>query len=119
LQHKFADYAATIVVTDTIIGQGIVEYKPPNLQLMTDLVNLVATAQYTLTKELIATSPDVHRKDVAYDLIVSATQEAFALAYRYPYWMSIAFGGISLILSFGLGDIRRFMLSDRVAAQQV
>ena len=86
---------------------------------MTDLVNLVGTAQYTTMKEIIATSPAVHRKDVAFDLILAAAQESFALGYRYPYWISIAFGGICLILSFGLGDIRKFLLTDRVAAAQV
>ena len=79
---------------------------------------LVGSAQYDQLKAYIKLNPLVEKKDQAFDLIIASSQEAFAKAYRYPYWMSIAFGGICLILSFGLGDIRRFLMTDRVAAAQ-
>jgi hypothetical protein len=40
---------------------------------------------------------------------MDALHEAFALAYRWPYWISIAFGGACIILSLFLKDIRDLM----------
>lgn len=48
-------------------------------------------------------------KPKAYDIIISITQEAFAEAYRWPYWISIAFGGACIILSLFLKDIRQHL----------
>jgi MFS family permease len=48
-------------------------------------------------------------KATAYDIIITITQEAFALAYRWPYWISIAFGGACFILSFFMRDIRQHL----------
>lgn len=80
----FEDYATDIVAVKTIVLQGIVSPKYPDL--IEGLVLLTANAQFTALRETIATDPRVMRKDVAEELIVSACQEAFALGYRYPYW---------------------------------
>lgn len=65
--------------------QGIVS--PANLDLVEGLTLLVSAARFDELRELVATDPRIMRKDVAYDLIVRSAQEAFALGYRYPYWM--------------------------------
>lgn len=31
------------------------------------------------------------------------------MAYRWPYWISIAFGGVCIICSFFMGDVRKHM----------
>ncbi|KAF9739472.1 trichothecene efflux pump, partial [Paraphaeosphaeria minitans] len=55
-------------------------------------------------------------KDVpgAYELVVYAGQLAYAEAYQYVYYVSIAFGGVSIIAACFLGDISKYM-DDHVA----
>lgn len=65
--------------------QGIVS--PAHLDLVEGLTLMVSQARFDELKALIASDERVMRKDVAFDLIVRAAQEAFALGYRFPYWM--------------------------------
>ena len=64
---------------------GIVS--PAHLDLVQGLTLLVGTARYDEMRAIIANDPRVMRKDVAFDMIVAAAQEAFALGYSFPYWM--------------------------------
>lgn len=107
VESKYLLYATPMVAVGGIIEQGIVS--PDNIPLVTELATLVGQFQFKELQELINTNPGVMRKDVAFDIIVRASQEAFALAYQYPYWISIAFGGTTCILAFFLKDIRKFM----------
>jgi hypothetical protein len=107
VESKYIAYATPMVAVDGIIKQGIVS--PENLDAVTVLVTYVGAFQFKELQEFIDDSPLVMRKDVAFDLIVRSSQEAFALAYQYPYWISIAFGGTTCILAFFLRDIRKFM----------
>lgn len=50
----------------------------------------------------------------AYELVVFAGQMAYAEAYKYVYYVSIAFGGVSIIAACFLGDISKYM-DDHVA----
>ena len=50
----------------------------------------------------------------AYDLVVLAGQMAYAEAYKYVYYVSMAFGGVSIIAAYFLGDISKYM-DDHVA----
>jgi len=59
------------------------------------------------------------KKNVAQELIVSAVQKAFALAYRWPYCMSIAFGGACFICSWFIGDVRKWLMDDKIAVEEV
>ena len=113
--HHFVAYAEEHVALETIVFGGIVS--GTNLEFITTLVTLVGTAQFDLLHQLVMTSPLILAADrqLAYDMIVKAGQESFAKAYRWPYWMSIAFGGSCFIMAFFLGDIKRF-LTDSVAA---
>lgn len=47
--------------------------------------------------------------DAAYNAVVAAGRIAFAEAYKWVYYCSIAFGGVSIIASCFLGDISKFM----------
>jgi hypothetical protein len=100
--RKFTEYGGTVVVVNGIVMNGIVS--SDNLPLIVHLVELVGNANFTELKEVIATTPLVLNKD-AYPVIISYVQKAFALAYRFPYWISIAFGSSCFILSFFVGDI--------------
>ena len=82
---------------------------PNDLETLTTLVILPAQAMFDQLREFIATSPRVLVKDGLYDTIVASVQEQFVVAYQYPYWMSIAFGGISILCCFALQDVRKFM----------
>lgn len=113
--RKFTEYGGSVVAVDGIVMNGIVA--PDNLTLIVHLVELVGNAKFTELKEVIATDPLVLRQD-AYPIIISYAQKAFALAYRFPYWISIAFGSLCFILSFFVGDIGG-LLTNNVAAERV
>lgn len=104
--HKFTSYATSQVAV-TIVEAGI-SYSPT---LITEMITLAASAQYDVLRELIQSSPSIPQavKPTAFDTILSATEHSMALAYRYPYWISIAFGGVCIIASFFLRDVRHFV----------
>lgn len=54
--------------------------------------------------------------DKAYAAIVHAGQEAYAESYPWVYYVSIAFGGVSIICSLFLGNIKKYM-TDHVAVR--
>lgn len=76
---------------------------------LVNLITLASNAQYVQLQELITSSPTVMNKDTAYNVIISAVQQAFGIAYQWPYWISIAFGGVCILCSLGLRDIRQHM----------
>lgn len=88
-----------------VLSNGI-SFDPTTIE---QLLTLAAQAMYGKLLDLIINSPNVSQKIFAFDVVIGAVQEAFALAYRWPYWMSIAFGGLCFLLSFGLKDIRQFL----------
>ena len=127
--RNFEHYATSIIATETLIYKGVVPYPVFDTHLTPEqrtayettiltIITLVGQARFAELKAFIKISPLVEKKDQALDIIVAGAQEAFAKAYRYPYWISIAFGGTCLILSFFLGDIKQFLLTDRIAAAQ-
>ncbi|RMZ89171.1 hypothetical protein DV736_g3598, partial [Chaetothyriales sp. CBS 134916] len=73
------------------------------------LISLGSNADYAALKDLIATSPTVAHKDTAYQTIINATTHTFAIAYQWPYWISIAFGGACIIVSLFLRNVTQFM----------
>jgi hypothetical protein len=50
----------------------------------------------------------------AHELVVAAGQIAYAQSYKYVYYVSIAFGAVSIIAACFLGDISKYM-DDHVA----
>jgi hypothetical protein len=52
--------------------------------------------------------------DVAWNAVVEAGKLAYAESYKYVYYVSIAFGGVSIIAACFLGDIEKYM-DDHVA----
>jgi hypothetical protein len=63
---------------------------------------------------LLKTIPGIKGNDTAYAMVVLAGQEAYAASYKYVYYTSIAFGGVSIVAACFLGDINPFM-DDHVA----
>lgn len=58
--------------------------------------------------------PGIANHPGGYELVVQAGQVAYAEAYKYVYYVSIAFGAVSIIAACFLGDISKYM-DDHVA----
>lgn len=112
---KIAIYAKNMVALKVIAGQAIINpLRADGVALITEVTNLAANAQWDRVREILATDPLVLNRN-GLGAIETAMREAFALAYRWPYWISIAFGGASFIASFFVGDIGS-LLDAHVAA---
>lgn len=64
--------------------------------------------------EQIQELPGISGNETLYQAVVRAGQVAFADAYKWVYLESIAFGGVSIVAAFFLGDISQYM-DDHVA----
>jgi hypothetical protein len=107
--HKVTIHLTEIVATKTLAYKGIVNpLTPEGLAVIAHITELMGNARFNEVKEILATSPQVLQRN-AFPVIMAASQEAFALAYRWPYWISIAFGGVCFILSFFVGNIRSLL----------
>lgn len=58
--------------------------------------------------------PGIAGNQAAYDAVVAAGQMAYAESYKWVYYVSIAFGGISILSACFLGNIAKYM-DDHVA----
>ncbi|TAQ90728.1 hypothetical protein B7494_g947 [Chlorociboria aeruginascens] len=83
---------------------------------ITNLTYITAAIDYTAVSllPLLDTIPGIAGNETAYNMVVLAGQEAYAASYKYVYYASIAFGGVSIIAACFLGDIRPYM-DDHVA----
>ena len=102
--HKFVPYATQIVGIEACAEQLLLL----NVTLVTELVTVAGNGQFKLLREM--TDQFQHTPN-AYNVIIGATQVAFAKAYAWVYYISIAFGGITFICSCFLGDIKKYMVS--------
>lgn len=62
----------------------------------------------------LQTIPGIAGNETAFAMVVLAGQEAYAFAYKYVYYTSIAFGAVSIVAACFLGDIHQYM-DDHVA----
>lgn len=89
---------------------------------MTTQLNITNTSYIAEAIELTGASlitdlrsiPGINGSDAAYDAVVAAGQVAFAESYKWVYYASIGFGGVSIIAACFLGDIQKYM-NDHVA----
>jgi hypothetical protein len=58
--------------------------------------------------------PGIAGNETAYQIIVKAGQIAFGESYKYVYYVSIAFGVLSILAACSLGNINNYM-DDQVA----
>ena len=80
------------------------------MEVITEAIQITGTSLLPLLNEL----PGIKGVPGAYDAVVLAGQLAYAEAYKYVYYVSIAFGVISIVASCFLGDIQKYM-DDHVA----
>lgn len=60
--------------------------------------------------------PSIGNNETAYNMVVYAGQLAYTESYKYVYYVSLAFGVLSLVCAAFLGDIEKYM-NDHVAVQ--
>ncbi|KAG9386136.1 AraJ Arabinose efflux permease [Pyrenophora tritici-repentis] len=114
LTHKTTEYFTKYVAIDTLVTKSIVNFLNPDGQAtIAAIASALGNSRFAEVKHILATSPSVINRE-AYPEILAATQKSWALAYRYPYWISIAFGGVCFISSFFIADVRPMMMTKRV-----
>ncbi|GFG10531.1 hypothetical protein IFM61392_06444 [Aspergillus lentulus] len=64
--------------------------------------------------EELKTIPGIAGSEAAYNAVVAAGQLAYAESYKWVYYVSIAFGGVSILAACFLGSISQYM-DDHVA----
>jgi hypothetical protein len=64
--------------------------------------------------EELKTIPGIAGSETAYNAVVAAGQLAYAESYKWVYYVSIAFGGVSILAACFLGSISQYM-DDHVA----
>ncbi|KAJ9644818.1 hypothetical protein H2204_001280 [Knufia peltigerae] len=103
--NKFVPAATHYIGGAMELELGIVDPK-----IIGAAIELTASSLITELKTL----PGIGNNDTAYAIVVSAGQVAYASAYKYVYYTSIAFGAVSIIAACFLGDISKYM-DDHVA----
>ena len=91
-------------------GAMLTKLNITSIEAITEAITLTGASLIEGLKEI----PGIAGSEPAYDLVVGAGQIAFAESYKYVYYVSIAFGGISIIAACLLDDITKFM-DDHVA----
>ena len=105
--HKFTTIATDLVAIQAVVKQLLIF----NETVVRNLTTLAGNGQFKQLKEL--TDSFEHTPN-AYPVVISATQVAFARAYKWVYYISIAFGAVCFIAACFLGDVKKYM-DDHVA----
>lgn len=102
--NKFTP-AAIHYIGGTLYSGGIT-----STETIGEVIELTGAALLDNIKQI----PGIAGNNVLYEAVIKAGQVAFAEAYKYVYFASIAFGSISIIAALFLGDISQYM-NDHVA----
>lgn len=78
--------------------------------LIKEAIELTGASLLENLKEI----PGIAEVPGGYEMVVVAGQMAYAEAYKYVYYVSIAFGAVSIVAACFLGDISKYM-DDHVA----
>ncbi|KAH8697978.1 major facilitator superfamily domain-containing protein [Talaromyces proteolyticus] len=94
----------------------------PNAQyyiggVMNEKLNITSIPAITAAIQLTGASlldglrqiPEIAGSELVYDVVVAAGQIAYAESYQWVYYVSIAFGGLAFLASFGLKNISKYM----------
>lgn len=81
-----------------------------DVHLIGEAVELTAASLITELR----TIPGIAGNETAYQMVVQAGQIAYAEGYKWVYYVSIAFGAVSILAACFLGDIQKYM-TDHVA----
>jgi Fungal trichothecene efflux pump (TRI12) len=92
----------------TLIGGTCYELGITNKTIIADVIGLTAAGLLDPIKEI------VQGNETAWTMLVDAGQEAYARSYPYVYYVSLAFGGLSIVCSLFLKDVKKYM-TDHIA----
>ncbi|RKL39897.1 hypothetical protein BFJ72_g6626 [Fusarium proliferatum] len=93
------------------IGGAMVKYG--NITSTEVIGEVIGLTSISLLDE-IAEVPGIKGNEALYKIVIQAGQIAYAEAYKWVYYVSIAFGAVSVLASLFLGDIGKYM-DDHVA----
>lgn len=96
--------------THYIGGLMVTELHVTNITYIVDAIQLTVAALLDELKVI----PGIAGNETAYEMVVAAGQVAYAESYKYVYYVSIAFGCVSILAACGLGSIEKYM-DDHVA----
>jgi len=105
--NVFAEHFA--IEAKSRIAKACVEVGIQSPEVIGQVIGLTAAGLLDPIRQL----PNV-TSDEAWQSLIHAGQEAYSHAYPFVYYVSIAFGGVSIICSLFLGDIKKYM-TDHVA----
>ena len=92
------------------IGNAMVELNITNIEYITEAIELTSSSLLNEIKQI----PGIAGNDTAYQMVVEAGQVAYAESYKWVYYASIAFGGVSILAACFMGSIKKYM-TDHVA----
>lgn len=92
------------------IGGTLVKANITNPALIEEVIVLTGASLLPEIGQL----PGIKGNELLYQAVVKAGQIAYAEAYKWVYYASIAFGGVSIIAAVLLGDISKYM-DDHIA----
>ncbi|KAI5310719.1 hypothetical protein KEM55_002945 [Ascosphaera atra] len=81
-----------------------------NQTVITEAIGLIAASQ----NQALHTLPGIGTNETAWAMVDRAAKVTFADSYVYVYYVSIAFGSLSIICACFLGNIRKHM-DDHIA----
>lgn len=81
-----------------------------SVEVITEVIELTGASLLDEIKLI----PGIAGNETAYEMVVLAGQIAYAESYKYVYYVSIAFGAVSILAACFLGDITKYM-DDHVA----
>ncbi|KAL1311225.1 hypothetical protein AAFC00_001416 [Neodothiora populina] len=96
--------------THYVGGVMVTKLNITNPLLIKEAIELTGASLLPLLQEI----PGIHGSPAAYEAVVIAGRMAYAEAYKWVYYVSIAFGGVSILAACFLGDINQYM-DDHVA----
>lgn len=83
-----------------------------NKEAITAAIEVTAAAELWKLKDI----PGLE-SEAAQALVTKAGYLAYADAYKYVYYVSIAFGAVSILAACFLGDIKKYMNNNNVAVK--
>ncbi|OJD34843.1 mfs drug efflux [Diplodia corticola] len=102
--QKFAHAASELILVPT----AAVTLQTKDPEILTKVVDITVAGLLDMFYEF----PNITETQV--QTLIHAGQETYAYAYPYVYYVSIAFGAVSIICSLFLGNIKKYM-TDNVA----
>ncbi|KAI9370659.1 fungal trichothecene efflux pump [Aspergillus egyptiacus] len=91
-------------------GVMITQLNITDVKLITEAIELTSSALL----EGLHHIPGIAGNEAAYDAVVKAGQLAYSESYKWVYYTSIAFGGVSILAACFLGEISNYM-DDHIA----